>query len=126
MTLSIASRGPGDGVRVHLPRKRARLSIAKRRAGDPDARAPVDAALAAPHGACRGAAACGVSLGGACELSARAESWKVCVHDVCTSMWFHQGRSWCEGIMRLSCGGAGARQTERGGRAPGRSGVEVA
>ena len=36
---------------------RATCSTAKRRAGDPDARAPVDAVLAGPHGACRGAAA---------------------------------------------------------------------
>jgi hypothetical protein len=52
------------GVRVHSYAKtRATCSTAKRRAGDPDARAPVDAALTGPHGACQGAAACGVGLG---------------------------------------------------------------
>ena len=52
------------GVRVHSYAKtRATCSTAKRRAGDPDARAPVDAVLTGPHGACQGAAACGVGLG---------------------------------------------------------------
>ena len=52
-----------------------------------DARAPVDAALTAPHGACRGAAACGVGLGDALGTHGR-------VHDVCT-YYFVCSECWC-------------------------------